>query len=58
MTVPLKNQAVCSSGEPTLNDDEEKIDQQQQVLVEVLVLTWVIKNLVNTRYLAYYIRTS
>ena len=58
MTVPLKNQAVCSSREPTLNDDEENIDHQQQVLVEVLVLTWVIKNLVNTRYLAYYIRTS
>ena len=24
MTVPLKSQAVCSSGEPTLNDDEKK----------------------------------
>ena len=44
----LKSQALCSSGEPSLNHEKKEIGQRQQVLVEVLVLTRVTKNLVKT----------
>ena len=44
----LKSQALCSSGEPSLNHEKKEIGQRQQVLVEVLVLTRVTKSLVKT----------
>ena len=49
----LKSQAVCFSGEPSLNHDKKIIGQCQQVLVEDLVLTWVTKNFLKTKHLTY-----
>ena len=54
----LKSQAVCFSGEQSLNHGKEKkkikiIGQRQQVLIEVPVLMWVTKILVNAKNLTY-----
>ena len=53
----LKSQAVCFSGEQSLNHGKKKkkeiIGQRQQVLIEVPVLMWVTKILVNAKNLTY-----